>query len=168
MHREKRERPQAFCPIQLARKSTHAGRIEWQANRAYAVRSVNRTFVRTTGRPRDEIRRTAWELKSGINNLDVPATKKRNAKVDRLLRRRCHRRRPIIIASAPRRKPGGEAALANALRTTRSTLDQELARSAITSRIMRRLSRKKLTLLPSAWFQRTGISRIRKPARCAR
>ena len=33
----------------------------------------------------------------------------------------------------------------------------------ITSRTMRRLSRKKLTLLPSAWFHRTGTSRIRKP-----
>ena len=40
--------------------------------------------------------------------------------------------------------------------------------SAITSRNIRRLSRKKLTLLPSAWFQRTGISRIRNPACCAR
>src|SRR5258708_37560387 len=103
MHREKRETPPAFCPTQLARKSTHVGRIEWPASHAFVVRSVTRTFVRTTGRLRDEIGRTAWELKSGINNLDVLAGKKRNAKVDRLLRRRCHRRRPIIIASAPRR-----------------------------------------------------------------
>ena len=42
------------------------------------------------------------------------------------------------------------------------------ALSAITSRNIRKLSRKKLTLLPSAWFQRTGISRIRNPACCAR
>src|SRR6185503_11010043 len=55
------------------------------------------------------------------------------------------------------RKSGDRTApVANALRTTHSTLDQELARSAITSRNMRRLSRKKLTLLPSAWFQHTG------------
>src|ERR1043166_2024850 len=44
----------------------------------------------------------------------------------------------------------------------------EFARRAITSRNIRTLSRKKLTLLPSAWFQQTGTSRIRKPARCAR
>src|SRR6266487_1635181 len=106
MHREKRETPRAFCPIQLVRKSTHAGGIEWQASHAFAVRSVSRTFVRTTGRPRDEIGRAAWELKSGTSNLDGVSRKKREAKVDRLLRRRCHRRRPIIIASAPRRKPG--------------------------------------------------------------
>ena len=77
----------------------HAGRIEWQASHAFVVRSVNRMFARTTGRPRDEIGRTAWELKSGTSNLDVHAGKKRDAKrwigfseddVD------C--RRPIIIA----------------------------------------------------------------------
>jgi hypothetical protein len=40
--------------------------------------------------------------------------------------------------------------------------------SAITSRSIRKLSWMKRTLLPSAWFQRTGISRMRNPARCAR
>src|SRR4029453_1156912 len=32
-----------------------------------------------------------------------------------------HRQRPIIIATAPHQKPGGKAAFAHALRTTRST-----------------------------------------------
>src|SRR5512132_2962238 len=76
MHREKRETPPVFCPIQLARKSTHAGRIEWPASHAFVVRSVTRMFVRTTGRPRDEIGRTAWELKSGTSNLDGVSRKK--------------------------------------------------------------------------------------------
>ena len=151
MHREKRETPPAFCPIQLARKSAHAGRIEWQANRAFAVRSVTRTFVRTTERPRDEIGRTAWELKSGTNNLDVRARKKRDAKeVDRLLRRRCLSLKANNFFPCSASKIKRQGRISNALRTTRSTLDQELARSAITSRNMRRLSRKKLTLLPSA------------------
>jgi hypothetical protein len=74
MHREKRETPPVFCPIQLARKSTHAGRIEWQANRAFVVRSVTRKFVRTTGRPRDEIGKTAWEEE---NNLGRPHAKEK-------------------------------------------------------------------------------------------
>src|SRR4029077_13786709 len=90
MRREKRETQPAFCPIQSARKSTHAGRIEWQANHAFVVRSANRMFVRTTGRHRDEIGRTAWKTRSGTSNLDGVARKKRDAKkVDRLLRRRC-------------------------------------------------------------------------------
>src|SRR4029077_4185522 len=107
--------------------------------------------------------------KNGKSKLDLHARKKRTLKrwigfseddVD------C--RRPIISFLAARRKSGGKATLTNALRTTRSTRHHELARSMITSRNMRRLSRKKLTLLPSAWFQRTGTSRIRRPARCAR
>jgi hypothetical protein len=40
---------------------------------------VTRTFVRTTGRPRDEIGRTAWASKSGTNNLDGVSRKKRVA-----------------------------------------------------------------------------------------
>src|SRR4029077_10649337 len=71
MRREKRETQPAFCPIQSARKSTHAGRIEWQANRAFAVRSVNRMFVRTTGRPRDEIGTTAWCLENVTQAMNV-------------------------------------------------------------------------------------------------
>src|SRR5436190_22578084 len=77
-------------------------------------------------------------------------------------------RRRMIIAVTARGKPDAASALTRALRRTRSNLDHELARSVITSPNMRRLSRKKLTLLPSAWFQRTGTSRIRKPARPAR
>src|SRR5882724_5918355 len=97
MHREKRETPPVFCPIQLARISTRAGRIEWPANRAFAVRSVNRTFVRTTGRPRDEIGRTAWEPKSGTSSLDVPTGKKRDAKQVDGFSEDVHHWKPIIF-----------------------------------------------------------------------
>src|SRR5438045_7944200 len=76
MHREKRETPPTFCPTQSARKSAHAGPIEWPANHAVVVRSRNRMFVRTTWRPWNEIGRTAWEPKSGTNNLDGVSRKK--------------------------------------------------------------------------------------------
>src|SRR6266850_620 len=92
--------------------------------------------------------------KSGTSNLDVCARKKRVAtRWIGFSEDDVHRRRPIISFLAARRKSGGKAALTNALRTTRSTRHHELARSMITSRNIRRLSRKKLTLLPSAWFQ---------------
>src|SRR5262245_7471476 len=92
---------------------------------------------------------------------------KRRYKVDRLLRRRClppkaqefHSRRSLC---------GGKAAQTPTRPDVAFHLNYDLALNVITSRNMRRLSRKKLTLLPSAWFQRTGISRIRRPARCAR
>src|SRR5438045_4869636 len=104
-------------------------------------------FVRTTGRARDEIGKPAWpgNVKRGTRNLVRVSRNKRDAN-----------------------KWIGFSEDANALRTTRSTLDHDFARTVITSRNMRRLSRKKLTLLPSAWFHCTGTSRIRKPARCAK
>src|SRR6185503_16287542 len=76
MHQAKREKQPAFCPSQWAQKSARVDRIEWPASRAFVARSVNRTFVRTTGPPRGESGRTAWELKSGTNNLDIRARKK--------------------------------------------------------------------------------------------
>ena len=83
-----------------------------------------------------------------------------------------HCRKPIISFRAARRKSGDKGRINQRVEDNAFHLRKAgryaRARSAITSRNMRRLSRKKLTLLPSAWFQRTGTSRIRKPARCAR
>jgi hypothetical protein len=69
-------------------------------------------FVRTTGRPQDEIGRTAWKPKSGTSNLDVVAGKKREQQ-ERWIgfsEDDVHRRRPIISFREPRRKSGGKAA----------------------------------------------------------
>src|SRR5438067_10228160 len=87
------------------------------------------------------------------------------------------RRGTSNLSSATTRKSSGSCSrvsvrrVARGFQTSQRCVSQTeryaRALSAITSRNIRRLSRKKLTLLPSAWFQRTGISRIRSPACCA-
>src|SRR5262249_37366295 len=121
MHREKRETRRVFCPSQSARKSTRAGRIEWPASHAFVVGSVNRMFVRTNGIPRDEIGTTACAMK------------------------RKHAARSFLVEPLNQLSwRSGDYVSVQRFKASKDLL------TVITSRNMRRLSRKKLTLLPSA------------------
>ena len=67
------------------------------------------------------------------------------------------RRRPKILSEALLRKSGDKSALTNALRTTRSTLDMTRAQHDHFPQHAQAVA-EKTTLLPLAWFHRTGTA----------
>jgi len=89
------------------------------ASHAFAVRSVTERLFEPLATA-DELEGLQWEPKSGTSNLDVPTGKKRDAKqVDRLLRRRSSLEANNLL-SVQRTENQRQAALTNALGTTRS------------------------------------------------